>query len=267
MKLADNEEPKTHLSELKQHFQLMLQHHENLLKMGSEISDTRLNTMIMSSLPESYRPTLQTITAAARASTLTGGSSRKMKPSDLIAFLIEAAQHLVINDERTKSSETALAAHGKKAGKSKSKGGKGKEKAKGADSDITCYNCGGVGHKKPDCWSKGGGKEGQGPRQQKKKSGKSDKADETTVVANEKDDALFAFTCTSDYKDVVNAIQVPQSRLGGCIDSGASRDYSPDREQFSNYRSIDRDITTANGRLVKAIGMGDLHIYLPNGSK
>jgi hypothetical protein len=28
MKLADNEEPKTHLSELKQHFQLMLQRHE-----------------------------------------------------------------------------------------------------------------------------------------------------------------------------------------------------------------------------------------------
>jgi hypothetical protein len=50
MKLADNDDPKTNLSELKQHFQLMLQRHENLMKMGSEISETRLNTMIMSSL-------------------------------------------------------------------------------------------------------------------------------------------------------------------------------------------------------------------------
>ena len=58
MKLEDNDDPKTHLSELKQHFQLMLQHHENLMKMGSEISDTCFNTMIMSSLLESYRPTL-----------------------------------------------------------------------------------------------------------------------------------------------------------------------------------------------------------------
>ena len=58
MKLEDNDNPKTHLSELKQHFQLMLQHHENLMKMGSEISDTCFNTMIMSSLLESYRPTL-----------------------------------------------------------------------------------------------------------------------------------------------------------------------------------------------------------------
>ena len=56
MKLEDNEDPATHLSELKQHFQLMLQQHENLMKMGSEISEMRLNTMIMSSLLESHRP-------------------------------------------------------------------------------------------------------------------------------------------------------------------------------------------------------------------
>ena len=64
MKLEDNEDPATHLSELKQHFQLMLQRHKNLVKMGSKISETHLKTMIMSSLPESYRPTLQTITAS-----------------------------------------------------------------------------------------------------------------------------------------------------------------------------------------------------------
>ena len=86
MKLADNDDPKEHLTELKQHFQLMLQRHENLMKMGSEISDTQLNTIIMSSLLDSYHPTLQTITAAERASTLMGGSTtKKMKPSNLIA--------------------------------------------------------------------------------------------------------------------------------------------------------------------------------------
>ena len=63
MKLKDNEDPATHFSKLKQHFQLMLQQHENLMKIGSEISETRLN-MMMSSLLESYRPTLQTITAS-----------------------------------------------------------------------------------------------------------------------------------------------------------------------------------------------------------
>ena len=122
MKLEDNEDPATHLSKLKQHFQLMLQQHENLMKMGSKISKTHLNTMIMSSLPESYRPTLQTITASERASTLTSpGSStqRKMKPSDLIMFLIKEAQHRIINSKRTQNSEQALAAHAKRKGKGK----------------------------------------------------------------------------------------------------------------------------------------------------
>jgi hypothetical protein len=209
MKLVDNEDPKTHLSKLKQHFQLMLQCHKNLLKMGSEISDTHLNTMIMSSLPESYHSTLQTIMAAERASTLTGGSLQKIKPSDLIAFLIKEAQHHVINDKRTKSLDLALAAHAKRTTKLKSKSGKGKERAKDADSEVTCHNCGRVGHKQADCWSKGGEKEGQGPRQKKKKSGQSsDKLDKTAIVANKTDDVLFTFTCTSDCKDVANAIQV-----------------------------------------------------------
>ena len=54
MKLLDNEDPKTHLAELNQHFQIMLQHHNNLVQMGSTISDTRFNIIIISSLPELY---------------------------------------------------------------------------------------------------------------------------------------------------------------------------------------------------------------------
>ena len=65
MKLLDNEDSKTHLSsELKSHFQTMLQRWDNLIQMGSTISDARFNIILMSSLPESYRPTLQMITTA-----------------------------------------------------------------------------------------------------------------------------------------------------------------------------------------------------------
>jgi gag-polypeptide of LTR copia-type len=41
MKLSDTEDPKTHLAELKEHFQLMTQHRNNLIEMGSVLSDTR----------------------------------------------------------------------------------------------------------------------------------------------------------------------------------------------------------------------------------
>jgi len=160
MKLVDNEDLKIHLAEMKQHFQLMIQHCKNLIKTGSLLLDIWFNTLIMSSLPSSYRPTLQTITAAEKASALTGSSHHKMKADDLIAFLIEEAQHHIINDERAKNSEVALMALGKKAGKKPRQGKGGKNKAY---LDIICHNCKNLGHKKADCWSKGGGKEGQGP--------------------------------------------------------------------------------------------------------
>ena len=127
--------------------------------MGSMISDLCYNTIIMSSLPESYQPTLQTITAAEWASTLLGTlSSRAMKPDDLIT---EEALHHVINDEHTKNVESALTALGKKQRTGKHRSNKGKEKS---TPSVTCKNCKNAGHAKADCWAKGGGKEGQGPR-------------------------------------------------------------------------------------------------------
>jgi hypothetical protein len=261
MKLSHNSDPKAHLAEMNQHFQLMLQRQENLIKMGSTISDARFNTLIMSSLPESYRPTLQTITAAERASALTG-SSKKMTANDLIDFFMEEAQHRVINDERSKNSDVALAASLKKDGKGKSRRKRGNEKESKDDNEVVCYNCDKPGHKKADCWSKGGGKEGQGPG--RKKSGKSETA--VVAVADNQKDEMFAFSCTSDFVSVAEALQTSKLKLDSCIDSGASDVYSPHREKFTNYRQIDRDIMTADGRKLKAIGMGDLEINLPNGT-
>ena len=77
---------------------------------------------------------------------------------------------------------------------------------------------------------------------------------------------MFAFTCSSDYTDVANTLDIPKLQLGTCMDSGASQDYCPDQSKFTNYESVHRDITTADGRTLTATGMGNLHIELPNGS-
>src|SRR5271155_1972863 len=158
MKLSDNEDSKTHLTELKYHYQLMQTRRDNLIKIGSTLSEARFNIIIMSSLPDSYRPTLQTITAAERASKLSGKSesqSRQMKPDDLIDFIIEEAQHRVINDERGKNAESALAAHTRRTDKRKASERK-HEKKDTTDFDEVCDNCGKAGHTNTDCWSKGG---------------------------------------------------------------------------------------------------------------
>ena len=229
MKLSDNEDPKTHLSELKDHFQLMIQRHNSLIEMGSVLSDSRYRTIIMHSLPESYRPALQTITAAERASAASGGTStNKMKPDDLMNFFVEEAQHRVINAERSADGGSALAVQGKKG---KRNYGSKREKSK---SGVSCENCGKSGLTKPNCYSKGGGKEGQWPKRKDHKKG-AKKTDESAAVAKTEDEELFAFTCTSDYASLANALRLPKDRYGACIDSGASNHYCPDRNNFENY--------------------------------
>ena len=139
----------------------------------------------MSSLPESYRPTLQTITAAERTSQIAGGKSSGMKHDDLIAFILEEAQHRVINDEHSKSAETALATFTKKGKQNKS--GKKKKSDKSTNNSIKeCDNCGRPGHGAPDCYSKGGGKEAQAPWKTKGKK------PETAMVAVANDDYLHS---------------------------------------------------------------------------
>ena len=72
------------------------------------------------------------------------------------------------------------------------------------------------------------------------------------------------FTCTSDYAAVVKKLDLPKLKLGTCVDS---RDYCPDCSKFVNYWTIEQTIMTADGELMKAIGMGYLQLELPNGSK
>src|SRR5271168_2086969 len=65
------------------------------------------------------------------------------------------------------------------------KGGSGSKK----DKDVECFNCHKKGHKKPDCWAPGGGKEGQGPNQKGKgKAKENEKEKETAATAKEKNE-------------------------------------------------------------------------------
>ena len=75
------------------------------------------------------------------------------------------------------------------------------------------------------------------------------------------------YNSMSNYVNVTKTLQVPKSKLGLCIDSGASEVYCPDQEIFANYRLINQSITTTDRRKLKVIGMGDLKMDLPNRKK
>lgn len=75
--------------------------------------------------------------------------------------------------------------------KGSNKGGRGLTK------DVECYNCHKKGHKKADCWVKGGGKEGQGPRSKKLR----DAGGMSGNYAEDKDGVWMAFTEEDWYGD------------------------------------------------------------------
>jgi len=79
------------------------------------------------------------------------------------------------------------------------------------------------------------------------------------------EDELFAFTSTLTYSTLTDKLSMPKSRFGACINSGASQHYCPDHSKFENYVPITGcDIIAADGRMLKAVGVGDIQIDLLN---
>jgi hypothetical protein len=231
MRCSESTDPKAHLAEIKAHFELMTVRRDNLISMGSTLSDTRFNTMIMMSLPPSYRPALQTITAATKL----GGTT--MQATNLIAFFIEEAEHRVIEEQRSSYAESAMMA---RIGKNPKKGGKGAKKP--AKPNITCKNCEKPGHTDADCWAKGGGKEGQGPclkKKAEKDKGKA-KSDESTsaTAAVAADDNLFAFSCTSNFRAACDDAEQVKDLIQAIVNSGASCHFTPHKDKLLNYKPI-----------------------------
>ena len=249
MRCQDSSDPVTHLSEMKAHLDLMEKRYQNLIAIGSSWEDVRYSQLILGSLPESYRPIVQTI-SIQRVS-----DGDLPKSSALYKIIINEASHRVIMSERSNGSGAAMFA------KTKSKKAK-KSGTPKKDFDGDCYNCGVKGHMSRNCLEPKKDKSG-------KQTSRKDMADKKSgsVAALANDEELFAFTCTSDYALIAKARGIKKSEMGAIVDSGASRHFSPDKEKFCNYRPIaNSEISTADGQSFRAIGVGDLPIELPNGN-
>ena len=137
-------------------------------------------------------------------------------------------------------------------------------KKKGAKKDIECFNCKKRGHMKADCWAKGGGKEGQGPKKKK--------AQDSAATADQQQEpdigawALIEEILEEEEETGQSSFASNARTEGELYDSGASCHMSPFRHQFISYRSIPpRPIMAADKRHFFAKGMGDLRIQVPNG--
>src|ERR1700722_16772045 len=235
------------------HLNKLVQLKNELHGMGAAIPDEDFTTILLGSLPPSYRTLLSTITISAE---LAGNT---VSSTDVIRIVTEEAAHCAIatrNDQAAGGAALAAATQKAKKGKGKpSKSGKSKPKCANP-------NCGLLGHDMEHCYRKGGGMEGQGPRQ---KAAAAAKAANAAAAAVNTTEANYALTCTTDTLLPAAANAATTQGAAILVDSGASTHFCPDRSKFTSFVHDDTVITTAEGRTFKASGRGDVTLYLPNG--
>src|SRR6267142_3181193 len=246
---------------VRNHFEYLSDLCEQLAAMGKAVTDEDYTDTLLALLPASYDGAVSSMSASARL-------SMKVLTSEIFEqFILDESERRQVKDKYAESRNEALAAEsGSRKGKDKSK-----DKKK-----VECYNCHKTGHYKSECWAKGGGKEGQGPRR-----GKGAKDD--AALAEEKSEETEAWTVIEDIKEPESTahpkditataghtqLQPSQGRvraLGKLYNAGASRHMSPFGERFTNYHLIlPCTITAADKRVFYAVGTGDLRIEVPNG--
>ena len=195
--------------DVRAHLAKLRQMRDDLASMGEVFPDDGFRAIILGSLPTSYDTFLTAVSNQLSptpypmrlgAMTIQGVNipaheivvtPPKITPDDLMEVVGQEADRRTIKSGNSKKDENDAAF----TANTWSKGGK----KGGGKSDIECYNCHKKGHVKADCWAKGGGKEGQGP----KSKGKSQAKKEQASAANaDSDDAAWMVT-VDDSTDVV----------------------------------------------------------------
>ena len=243
---------------VRDHFDALSNLREQLGAMGRTVEDADYTDTLLASLPSAYDAAISSISASARL------GSTPLSSEIFERFILDEYDRRQVRDKSKEPKDEALSTE-------TSKKGKGKDKRK-----IECHNCHKKGHYKSECWAKGGGNEGGGP-----KRGGSSKDTATPAEAKEEPEAWAAMEQIGEPEDEVvsDAVaaaagrnpardqQTSSSRTTSELyDSGASRHMSPHRDRFVSYREIEpRAIAAADKRVFYAVGTGDLRIEVPNG--
>ena len=228
------------------HFQELSDLREQLAAIGKAVDDEDFTDTLLASLPSSYSHTCTSINSSARLGAV------QLTSAIVQEIVLEEYERRAVSDSKKDSQDEAFAADAQKRKRR----------------DIECHNCHKKGHIKAECWAKGGGKEGQGPkrkgRAQEGAAAAETAADESQLEAW----AAIEDVCEGGDEHVAAAgsTQANDGVQTELYDSGASRHMSPFRDRFVTYRSIPpRAITAADKRVFYAVGAGDLRVEVPNG--
>jgi hypothetical protein len=241
-------------------FEQMANVREQLVAMGKVISDEDYTDILLTSLLTSYN---QSCTSISHSTCL---SRQPLTTNTLKEMILDEFTQCEIKKEKLNSKDEAFAADTTKPKKQ-------------------CSNCKKRGHLKANCWAKGGGKEGQGPRSKDKGKDSAAAAEDKDVEAwtlvdeepAEEDDTMWIVVeeaeADEDDSEIAAAAGSSPAWLGRVhdtatelYDSRASRHMSPFREWFLTYQPIKpHPIIGADKSMFYAVGTRDLRIEVPHG--
>jgi hypothetical protein len=218
--------------EMVSHISKLHQLQEELHIFSSLVSDEDFVMILVTSLPESWDNYTTSLFGSS-------GNKPNVKSHELVAVLLE-------EDRRRKacsgdSSGTALHAHAKS---------REKFRDDNPNKDKECYNCHKKGHVSKDCWAKGGGKEGQGPKGRKssKKGNKVNQAEEVNTNLNDCAYMTFPFNHSREI-----------TKYDWLLDSGTTSHICTTRDAFTDFRTVEETLNgVGEGTPVKGRGTVNL---------
>ena len=199
--------------EMVEHVSNLRRLQEELHIMGSLVSDEDFVMILLTSLPESW----DNYTTSFLGST---GNTPTVRSHELVALLFEEDRR-----RKTWNGESSTALHARHNAKT--------------DKSTECYNCHKKGHVSADCWSKGGGKEGQGPKGRKKEKKGGYKANHAEEVNTNLNDCAYMVSAPHHSHEF--------TRHDWLLDSATTSHICTIREAFVDFKPV-------SGESVKGVG-------------
>jgi Reverse transcriptase (RNA-dependent DNA polymerase)/gag-polypeptide of LTR copia-type len=219
-KCKDGEDVRTHFAKIRSL-------RESLAAMGATLTDDDSAASILGSLPSSYDTFLSALTAAESV------LGKSLTPDELMHSIIEEADRRSVRNQKAKKDEkdVSFLAVDRKDNRKE---------------ERTCFNCGKKGHVKRNCWGKGGGKEGQGPKGKKKADEKPKAAAAKTMdfdgawtaIVDDSDDVVLS----SDEESIYHELFEDDDEMPGLVD--ASESDSDDDDEMPGL--VDRDFSDSD---------------------
>ena len=202
---------------------------DELHVMENLVTDEDFVMILLTSLPESWDNYTGSYLGLS-------GNKPTITSHELIAVLLEEDQR---RKGRNESAGTALYSKGKE--KSHHGGG-------GSNKDQERYNCKKKGHIEAECWAKGGGREGQGPKG-RKGSGKRNRANQAQEVNSSLNDVAYMATT---YGEI--------SKYDWLLDCGSTTHICTAREAFTDFIPCNETLNGVGEKGTAVLGRGTVNV-------